>query len=92
MFTDQIEKLYSGSDYGQICDHSGVCKFNVSCFDLDRKKINFGFRMYDLTGSTFLYIDSKFLYMPGDEFGYKSNQCYIPVTQNDETHDYIKGN
>ena len=51
VFTENINKLYSDQDkYGaeKICNESeNICVFNEPCDKVEKKKIEFGIRLYD---------------------------------------------
>ena len=89
-FTKAIKKLFSDTElYGhdEICNTAtNTCKFNVSCDKLIKKKIQFGFRIYDSARDLYLYIDTtKDMYLSGEHFGTHNDQCYIPVFDHKKT-------
>ena len=59
----------------------------MSCDKLKKKKIKFGFRMYDSSRDLYLSIDTDEMYLSGENFGAHDDQCYIPVFDHQRSKD-----
>lgn len=90
-FVEAIQKLYSDESlYGDkdICDETeNICRFDAPCDEVDKKKIEFGIRIYDEERDIHYKIDWSEMYLSGEHFGGNGDECYIPVFDHGKSKD-----
>lgn len=86
VFVKIINKLYSDeSRYGttKVCDESAnICRFATPCSKVEKKKIQFGIRMYDEARDIYFNINEQHMYISGEHMGGNKDECYVPVFSN----------
>ena len=89
-FVDSINKLYEDPNvYGKkVCImNENLCRFDVPCKKVPKKKIEFAIRLYDAERALYFNINWKYMYLGGEHFGGNNDECYIPVFSNRRQRD-----
>ena len=91
VFVNNINKLYGDeAKYGttKVCNESAnICRFGKPCSQVEKKKVDFGIRIFDETRDIYFNINWKYMYISGEHFGGNSDECYIPVFSNKRQKD-----
>ena len=83
---NNLNKLYGDeSKYGhtKVCNESqNICRFGTPCHQVEKKRIEFGIRLFDETRDIYFNINWNYMYLSGEHFGGNKDECYVPVFSN----------